>query len=185
MAINYNSNCNVIMAHEIPENIWEVPKSKFDGIDLITFDDGLLSQFEARQYFKELNIPCVFFVSSSIIRPSHIHANFEFIKCHDAHLKAFSGNFENYMSINQIRTLQYEGFEIGCHGHLHARFKNLKEFKNDLHESLEFFEAYNIKIQKYCWPYNQHFPLGSAYLKIVNLQEFGDGRIPIELKIFN
>lgn len=98
----------------------------------ITFDDGLLNQFEvAYPILKELNIPaCFFIIPTKIERP-------------------------NYMSWSQVKVLLKNNMEIGSHGLTHQ----LLDLKNELRilEELEISkklleENLNIRIDYLSYP---------------------------------
>lgn len=136
---------------------------------LLTFDDGLFTQY---QYGRNLPNQKIFFISSGIVCDGKQSA--EFIKCSDAHKKAFSGNFENYMTIDQIKELDGE---IGGHSHSHTRldnFSSLRErvdhMKKDTEAMLEWFEKnLNMTPTSFCFPYNDD---GQGMYKAV-LKKYG------------
>lgn len=169
----------IITIHEITPFILEnIQKLKNPKIDLITFDDGLYSQYYYRKYFYQLNKPLVYFISSSIICENPENQIID-IDCKTAHKLAFSGNFKPYMTLSQIQEIQREGYEIGTHNHNHKRFTSIIDFKENLNKSLDFFKENNIKISKYCSPYNQDFYFGEVYVKSKDLEYFGKNRIDI------
>lgn len=179
----------VLMVHEITPEILKIPESKFYSCELITFDDGLYSQFLHREFFYKLNIPLVYFISSSIICPECVKQSKNIISCRDAHEIAFNKTltraerFKNYMKMSQIRALQAEGCEIGTHNHNHKRYSDFEDFKNNLNTSLDYFENYGLKIKKYCAPYNHDFKLGEMLVKSKGLEYFGSNRVAIETLI--
>ena len=173
----------ILMIHEVSEEILNIPTSKFKNFDIITFDDGLYSQFLNRKFFYELNIPLVYFISSSIICPENKNQYKETISCAKAHSLVFNKHPDGqkyYMKMSQIRTLQFEGCEIGTHNHNHKYYIDFEDFKNNLNASLDYFNSFGIKISKYCSPYNQTYKLGEMYVKSKGLEYFGLGRIPVE-----
>jgi len=91
---------------------------------IITFDDGLLSQFEyAYPLLKELNLSACFFITASKV------------------------NQTNYMNWVQIRILIQNNMEIGSHGLTHQILygENDKVIVNELKTSKEILEK-NLKI---------------------------------------
>ena len=174
----------VLMVHEVTDEILRIPKSKFLDFDLITFDDGLYSQFLNREFFYALDIPLVYFISSSIICPESEEQSKKPIGCHEAHSLFFEHkNLKHYMKMSQIRTLQSEGCEIGTHNHRHKYYTDFDDFKKNFETSIEYFESYKLKISKYCSPYNQVYKLGELYVKSRGFEYFGLGRIAIEALI--
>lgn len=176
----------VLMIHEVYPEFLDLDLSKFD---IITFDDGLYSQFLHYKHFLKFNKPLIFFISSNIIRPLNVKPNNQIIRCAEAHEKAFKGNFENYMSIDEIKEISKYA-EIGCHGHNHILFKNsikdFKNFKEDTLKSLEFFKNLEINIKSFCFPYNQdHYNfLYKSYIKSLELEMYGHERFSIENLIY-
>ena len=166
-------------------------KPEFERLPLedyiLTFDDGLYSQYLAKDFLKTLDTPKIFFISTNIIRNDEL-PNKEIIHCADAHEKAFRGTFEDYMSWCEIKELKDLGFEIGGHSHFHKKYEisPLKElYQNlilDTEIMLENFEQQNIQIQKFCFPYNNDY--NALYRGIIINKGiydfFGNERIPIE-----
>lgn len=174
----------ILMIHEVTEEILKIPKSKFLSFGLITFDDGLYSQFLNRKFFYDLDIPLVYFISSSIICPEGEKQSKQCISCSEAHSLFFEHkNLKHYMKMSQIRTLQFEGCEIGSHNHSHKYYTDFNDFKNNLNTSLDYFESFGLKISKYCSPYNQDYKLGEMYVKSKGLEYFGAERIDIKALI--
>lgn len=141
-----------IMLHEMRESPI-VPADR-----LLTFDDGLATQFIHARTIPNRKI---FFISTNIICETGKQSA-EFITAPDAHKKAFSGNMENYMTIEQIRELYSIGNEIGGHSHFHHnldKFSTLREkvdhIKMDTELMLEWFQRnLGIEVESFCFPYN-------------------------------
>lgn len=171
------------MIHEVNDFIINKVKT-LDDESIITFDDGLLTQFLNRNYFKRFK-RVIFFINPTILCETEELQNHKYIKCTEAHKKAFRGNFENYMTLNQVKQLQNEGFEIGSHSYEHKFFKNIKEITEDINKSFNFFKENNINIKSYCYPYNQdnRNPLFQLELSRIykNIDFFGSNRIAIEI----
>ena len=173
-----------LMVHEVTDEILRIPKSKFSSFDLITFDDGLYSQFLNREFFYDLNIPLVYFISSSIICPEYEKQSKEPISCSEAHSLFFEHkNLKHYMKMSQIKMLQLEGCEIGTHNHSHKHYTDFDDFKENFETSIDYFRSFGLKISKYCDPYNQDYKLGELYVKSRGYEYFGSGRIAIEALI--
>lgn len=177
----------IIMIHEVNNKVLETVETL--GRDsIITFDDGLYTQFQYREHFVFFK-RVIFFVNPSIICESVVNQSDEYIQCHNAHKKAFKGCFENYMTLEQIQRISKESmynFEIGSHSYNHKYFKDSKSLIKDIQDSLDFFESHNIPIKSFCFPYNQdsknpHF-IHAVKLKFKDLDIFGSNRIPIESK---
>lgn len=172
-------NDKVYMVHEINDKIIKKLNTLPDE-SIITLDDGLFTQFKNRDYLKRFK-RVIFFINPSII--CKVKQSENFITCREAHAKAFKNNFENYMTLEQIKELN-ENFEIGSHSFTHKYFKDMKELLDDIEKSIIFFNENNIKIKSFCFPYNQdynkkHF-IFAVKSKFKDLEVFGSSRIPIE-----
>lgn len=165
---------------------------KFLKDDILTFDDGLFSQFFFFHYLPKENIK-IFFISTNIINFSN-KFNLEFLKCDKAHELFFKNNdTTNYMSVEQIKYLQkQQNTFIGSHGHYHYNFElfdnNLEESylkaKDDIEKNKFYMDKYfNIKKIKYfCYPYNYDKNIFyNIYIKKLNkdIILFGNNRIDI------
>jgi hypothetical protein len=164
------------MIHEMHENL-VIPE---DGV--LTFDDGLYTQY---LFGRDLPHKKIFFISSGIICDGH--QSTEFITCRDAHKKAFAGNFENYMTLDQIMDLDGE---IGGHSHSHTNlnsFSTLVEkvdyIKRDTETMLEWFQK-NLGYEptSFCFPYNDDMDgLYRGLLRKYGFTDFyGNERISVE-----
>jgi hypothetical protein len=175
----------VLMIHEMTEEMLDLPLHDY----VLTFDDGLYTQYKFLDRLRAIDTEKIFFVSSGIVcRENQSH---DFITCRDAHKKAFNSNFENYMTIDQLKEIvSSEGCWLGGHSHSHTRlstFNSLSEqvayIKRDTEEMLAWFEKnLNLKIEKFCFPYNEDLDkLYAAVLKRYDIREtYGRERIPIE-----
>ena len=166
----------ILMIHEMHEGM-EIPKDC-----VLTFDDGLFTQY---QHSRHLPNTKIYFISSGIV--CNQPQSHEFIKCSDAHKKAFSGNFENYMTLEQIKELDGE---IGGHSHSHinlSKFPTLVEkvehIKKDTELMLEWFEKnLDRRPTSFCFPYNDDVRgLYKAILTTYGFTDFyGRERISID-----
>lgn len=171
----------VLMIHEIREEFLSFDLS---GFDVITFDDGLYSQYKYHSHFAKFNKPMYFFITTDFICKEN--QNKDFISCVEAHKKAFKGDYSNYMTLEQIKELSLK-YNIGSHSKTHSdinKIKDIKEqykkIKEEVDLSLEFFNLNNIRIDSYCLPYNQNNKLYESYIKSKNLKIFSSERIEIE-----
>jgi hypothetical protein len=143
----------VLMIHEIEEKMFSLPLENY----ILTFDDGLYSQYYYWPQFQKINTEKIYFISSGCIANGEQSTNF--ISCKSAHQKAFAGNFEDYMSITQIKELANDPLvTIGCHGHSHfnlSEMPRLIDKINYLHKDskkmIEWFEINFEKIPKILW----------------------------------
>lgn len=174
----------ILELHEITSNHLNFDYSNFD---MITFDDGLYSQFKYFEFFKSLNIPLVYFISANIICPEHIENQNAKIDCISAHQKIglnlngvkYTQNKEylnSYMKMSQIRYISKYA-EIGGHGFNHLMCNTWNDIREEVDNCLEILKEFNIK--KYCLPYNQNSLKYNLYLKSKGLEVFGPGRLNI------
>ena len=156
---------------------------------LLTFDDGLYSQYVFYQQIKHIPTEKIFFISSGIVCEGS--QSLEFPTCRAAHKKAFAGNKEDYMTLTQIQELAADHWvTIGAHSHSHIRlstFKTLAEktkyIKEDTEQMLEWFEQnLNYRPTKFCFPYNENLDgLYQGLLKKYGFTDFySSERIPVE-----
>jgi len=179
----------VIEIHEVNLDIIK----KIINLDLknciLTFDDGLASQWHFIDDLIALDVPKIFFISTDIICDRVDNQSKEFIKCSEAHKKAFEGNKENYMTWSQIKTLsKMPNCYIGGHSHKHKLYSvsPLKDLyinlSNDSENMLEEFKKKNIEIDKFCFPYNEDYDgIYRILLSKLGIENFyGKERISIE-----
>jgi peptidoglycan/xylan/chitin deacetylase (PgdA/CDA1 family) len=168
----------ILELHEITERHLSEDYSSYD---VITFDDGMYSQYYYREFYLSLKKPLIYFISSGII-----HTGLEQSKdidCVTAHKNYFNNNdTSSYMTLEQIKELSVVS-EIGGHGHHHTHLSGLSlkemfnKFKIDTEIMINYFENNNIKIKSYCYPYNFVPPFGNAFLKSKDIQNiYGTGR---------
>jgi len=176
----------ILMIHEICEDIFNLPLENYT----LTFDDGLYSQYYYYPRFQNILTEKIFFISSNII--CNGKQSKEFPSCSIAHKKAFSGNKEDYMTLDQIKELIKDPLvSIGGHSHSHIRLDNflkitekLSYIKKDTELMIGWFQS-NLGFipTKFCFPYNDE-GFNGIYKKVLGQYGFTDfygrGRIPIE-----
>jgi len=175
----------ILMIHEIRNWMLKLDLSDFD---IITFDDGLYSQFVFYEHFLQFNKPMIFFISSGIVCGENEIQSSSFPSCSDAHKKFFNnGDKTNYMKWTQIHLLKNHGCEIGGHGFNHLRLKNEKivnihkKLSEDIDLMIKSFNSNNIKPISFCFPYNKEYVLYKTLLKNKGFINFyGEERIAIE-----
>jgi hypothetical protein len=156
---------------------------------IITFDDGLYSQYFYRDKFLSLNTPKIYFISSGII--CNGYQSKEFPSCATAHKKAFDGIYEDYMTINQIEELMSDpNVTIGGHSHSHTNlnlipdlFGRISHIETDTKQMINWFkDSLNFVPSAFCFPYNND--LNNMYkglLKKYGFTEYyGNERISVE-----
>jgi peptidoglycan/xylan/chitin deacetylase (PgdA/CDA1 family) len=180
----------VLMIHEIREEFFDLPLENY----VLTFDDGLYSQYYYYPKFKDIPTEKIYFISSGIICKDH--QSTEFPSCEIAHEKAFSGNYEDFMTLEQIKELMKDPLvTIGGHGHHHKRLKDIFKITHKAMYVIEdtkmmmswFRENLNISPTKFCFPYNDdNHGLYEPVLKTQGFTEFyGRERIAIESLLDN
>jgi len=180
----------ILMIHEMNDRMLELDY----GNSVLTFDDGLYSQYVYYQKLKHLPNKKLFFISSGIICNGAQSAQFP--TCSLAHQKAFNGNFEDYMTLDQIRELAKDPtVEIGGHSHSHTRlnkFDSLIEkvnyIKQDTEQMLAWFDSnLQFKPTSFCFPYNED--LNGMYKGLLEkygfINFYGSERIPVETLLHN
>lgn len=174
------------MIHEIRPWMLQEDLSLFD---IITFDDGLYSQYVNYKHFLKFDKPLIFFISSGIVCDENTEQNTEYLSCSDAHKCFFTNDDKsNYMKWSQIHEInQTEGCEIGGHGYKHIRFSNekLKIIHIKLKEDIEFmqneFSIHHLKPISFCFPYNEEYIFQRRLLQDEGYERFfGEERIAIE-----
>lgn len=174
----------VLMIHEVNKNIFKLPLENY----ILTFDDGLYSQYHFLEDFKKVKTQKIFFISTNIICNSD--QSKEIINCVSAHEKAFKGNKENYMTKEQIlEIMNSPDCEIGGHSHFHKKighFEKLKSKADHINEDTElmmdwFKKELNFIPTKFCFPYNDNLNgLYNILLKKHKFKEFfGRERISV------
>lgn len=172
----------VLMIHEIKPDIFNLKLEDY----ILTFDDGLYSQYYYRKEFQAIPTQKIYFISSGIVSKGQQSKTFP--TCEEAHKKAFQGNYEDYMTIDQILELQSDpNTYIGAHSHFHTDLRNfslidtLDHIKKDTDLMMNWF-AVNLNMQptRFCYPYNYDAKgIYTEYLKRYGFSKFyGNERIP-------
>lgn len=175
----------VLMIHEVNESMFSLPLEDY----ILTFDDGLYSQFYYFDQFKSIPTQKIYFISSNITCDST--QSLEFPTCSEAHKKAFAGNKEDYMTVDQIKELMQDPLvSIGAHSHSHTRLchyskiiEKMTHIKQDTELMLAWFkDNLNLVPNKFCFPYNEDFDgIYRGLLKKYGFIDFyGSERIAIE-----
>ena len=175
----------VLMIHEFREEFLDLPLENY----VLTFDDGLFSQYCFYERIKHIPTEKIFFISSGIICEGTQSS--EFPPCQIAHEKAFAGNKEDYMTIDQIKELLKDPWvSIGGHSHAHLDLNKLNKFTHKIMHIVDdtktmfqwFKDNLGFKPTKFCFPYNNDLD-GSyrALLKNTGITDFyGKERTAIE-----
>ena len=171
----------VLMIHEFKEDYLNLPLEDY----ILTFDDGLYTQYLFLNELKKIKTEKYFFISSGIICPENNKQNDEYIECSKAHTKAFDGDYTNYMKWTQIKELDTLGdCFIGCHSHFHNK-KTAECVQCIITDNRYMLQDFKEKLgylpDIFCFPYNYITPV---YKEILNKKGFknfyGKGRIDIK-----
>ncbi|RZF22814.1 polysaccharide deacetylase family protein [Halobacteriovorax vibrionivorans] len=176
----------VLMIHEVFDWMLDLDLSDY----IITFDDGLYSQYKKLEHFKKFNTPKIYFISTGILASEDIEQNESVIECAKAHELYFKNeDTSNYMKWSQVKEIaSTKNCFIGGHSHAHRDLRSntsIKDLhlhlKDDTDLMLKKFKENGIEIQDFCFPYNYEAPLYKEILKqngIINF--FGKERVAIE-----
>ena len=176
----------IIMIHEVHPWMLDLDLSEFD---IITFDDGLYSQYRAYKHFLKFDKPLYFFISTDIVCPKKTKQNKDIVSCSESHKRFFeNGDLSNYMKWSQIKEIyNTKNCYIGGHSNSHQRIKSLplKEQSeialNDVFIMISKFRENEIEISTFCYPYNEEILGYNASLKKFGIFSFfGKNRTPIE-----
>lgn len=173
------------MIHEIEEEMFNLPLENY----ILTFDDGLYSQYYYRSEFQKIDTEKIYFISSGCIAANT--QSTEFPSCETAHQKAFLGNFEDYMTVEQIKELSSDPLvTIGCHGHFHYRLAEMPTLSDkilylnkDIKKMTDWFvEHFQSIPTSFCYPHNDDLRgIYKAMLSRLGFTNFyGKERIPIQ-----
>ena len=163
---------NTVTIHEMEESFLSADLSSYDTI---TYDDGLVSQLEHRHKFP--NHRSIFFISPAFIQ------------------RGVNDLGQECMTLDHVKMLIDEGFEIGGHSYSHAKlgqFKNLVEIStyimHDTKQCAIWFEK-NLGFlpKSFAFPYNDDCKgVYKAVAKKFGFKElYGLERRPIETLLHN
>jgi peptidoglycan/xylan/chitin deacetylase (PgdA/CDA1 family) len=156
------------MIHEVDERLFELPLSQY----VLTFDDGLYTQYKYIDRICNINTDKFFYISSGIVCENIDKQSQEFIRCSEAHEKVLKfKNKENYMTWEQIKEIDNRPrCHIGAHSHSHQTFKHgtptVKYIIDDTRLMLETFNKMLGRIPKhYCFPYNYYTSVYKSFIE--------------------
>ena len=156
------------MIHEVTEDILKLDLSKY----ILTFDDGLYSQFFYWNLLKDIPTTKIFFIPSGAIRldetirPQFSGDHIESPTCVEAMAKWFDdGDLEDYMTLGELKKMKEDGAILGAHGHMHREnydmscFMNrLEELRVDSKDMARWFQDNLGEMPKhYCFPFNKEY----------------------------
>lgn len=172
------------------EDVFSLPLADY----ILTFDDGLYSQFAFLSRLSTIPTDKIFFISTKYICEGQQSG--AFIDSRTAHDKARTGVYEDFMTVDQIQQIMNTpGCYIGGHGHAHVRMDlinrkvdQIQTIIADTTEMLDTFDrVFGLTPTKFCFPYNND--VGELYptmLRRYGFTEFyGRERIPVETLLRN
>tara|TARA_B100002019_G_scaffold282217_1_gene287208 strand:- start:2051 stop:2572 length:522 start_codon:yes stop_codon:yes gene_type:complete len=167
----------VLMIHEVSDWMFTLPLHDY----ILTFDDGLYTQYLHFDKIKNIDTDKIFFISTGIVALPETKQSDVFIHCHEAHDKLFeSGDLSHYMNWSQIQDIGNQPkCEIGAHSHMHIRHTGFNTVE-DTKLMMKCFKDNNIKPTSFCYPYNDENPIYKSLLKQYGFNKFyGTDRIDI------
>ena len=175
----------VLMIHQITEEMFSLPLENY----ILTFDDGLYGHYYYFEQVKKIPTEKIYFISTAFVNNGHQSTKFP--TSVEAHAKAKSGNYEDFISLDQLEEMLYTpNVSIGGHGHNHVSLDSMRSLyemvnsmSTDTNAMMQWFGAnLNIAPTKFCYPYNNDVNgVYTAMLKKFGLTEFyGSERIPVE-----
>lgn len=175
----------ILEIHEVNDQLFKLDLENY----ILTFDDGLFSQFLFFEEIKKINTTKIFFITTGIISPENQIQNSNFITCDNAHKLYFQkGDNSNYMKWSQVKEIASTNqCYIGGHSHHHLDLRKLKlgdQFnflKKDTMLMMSEFKKNNIEAKHFCFPYNIQYPGYIEYLKKNGFDFFyGSERISVD-----
>lgn len=173
----------VLEIHEVNEELFNLPLEEY----ILTFDDGLYTQYQYINELAKINTRKIFFISTWIVCPTLSLQSKEHIQCDAAHEYFFeTGDAMHYMTWDQIREIaETPNCEIGGHSHYHRdietmEHKNKRSFFNRDTRLMKkaFSEELGNQPKAFCFPYNYTEVLYNCVLQKYGFTEFfGKGRL--------
>ena len=167
----------ILMIHEVAEWMFNLPLHEY----VLTFDDGLYTQYVHFDKIRAIDTDKIFFISTGIVATEQTKQSDVFIQCHEAHGKLFdSGNLSHYMNWSQIQEISRESqCEIGAHSHMHIRHTGFNTV-HDTNLMMKHFDQNDLTPTSFCFPYNDENEVYRCLLKQHGFDKFyGKERIDI------
>lgn len=171
----------VLMIHEFKEKYFDLPLEQY----ILTFDDGLYSQYTFIDELQKLNTQKIFFISSQIVCSEEETQDNTCISCIDAHNAAFSESYSHYMKWSQIKYINsLPNCLVGCHGHSHI-YNIVSDVQTMIRDTREMTKIFKTQLgsipQHFCFPYNIESQIYRGILHSYGLRYFyGSERIDID-----
>ena len=188
----------VLCIHEVTPAILGIPKETLEQY-VLTFDDGLYSQYLHWELFSDIPTTKIFFISPAQLTEG-LRPQIPNITSSLAHANFFGeGDTSAFMTKKQVQKLKLHGAIIGGHSFQHYREQNLvtdvkgpitleakfRFLKEDTQKMLDWFakELHMPEIEHFCFPYNNEYKgLYPSIIKgLFNIRNvYGQERISVE-----
>lgn len=176
----------VLEIHQVDDRLFDLELENY----ILTFDDGLYTQYKYINELAKINTRKIFFISTDIVCPSACLQNREYIQCDAAHEHFFRTDLaEHYMTWDQIREIsKIQNCEIGGHSHFHKDIETIepKNKRSFLSRDTKFMrEAFRNELgyipKSFCFPYNYTEVLYNCILQRAGFVDFfGVGRLGVD-----
>lgn len=179
-----NADCNkpVLMLHEVNSHMLTLPLEEY----ILTFDDGLYTQFKYLDVLLKINTPKLFFISTGIVADDTTTQNTGFLTCRAAHeLFKNTGDLSYYMNWEQILYIAKQpNCTVGAHSHMHGLDGN--NIVSDTRLMMKTWREKQLCVDTFCYPYNKSTPIYEKLLRLNGFKNFyGDGRVDVDELITN
>ena len=170
----------ILMIHEFKEDFLNLPLEDY----VLTFDDGLYTQYLFLDKLLKIDTEKYFFISSGIVCPEDQIQDSSFITCVDAHKNSYKGIYNNYMKWSQIKNInEQDNCVVGCHSHFHMK-KTPDCVECIIADNRYMLNDFNKHLGKipdiFCFPFNKETGLYKEILTKRGFNKFyGEGRIDI------
>lgn len=144
---------DVLMIHEVDEDVLSKSLDQY----ILTFDDGLYSQYRFFNTIKLIPTTKIFFISTGIVADEEIEQTNSYITSSKAHDMFFNNNdASSFMKWSQIKhIMSTPGCFIGGHSHYHQYKPTLSEMIDDTRKMCNTLMRNNVQTNKFCFPYNK------------------------------
>jgi hypothetical protein len=185
--------------HSVCEDLFKLELNDY----ILTFDDGLFSQYFYWEYIHRIAPNSILFIPtraimlSNFIRPRYYGEFIKFRDCFQAMRRWKQCNLhDDYMTLGEIKFLiENYNVRIGGHGHRHLEpmlykdslVDSIKIMKEDIDQMFNWFKIHlSITPTEFCFPFNKE----DSYLKRILedkgiTQFYGKERTEIETLCLN
>lgn len=188
-------NLRIIMIHEFTPVKLKALKSIVTELDVLTWDDGLLSQYACIKSMCDVGATCFVGITTGIAETASRQAETKEytpvidIKCDEAHrVYRESGDAGAYMTWEHIKDLEASGAIIVGHGHQHLDVRNLPIVEQGqlvMKDTVDMRSSFMVNLgytpSGYIYPYNYSKGILDAVIKSYGHSvRFGSERVAVE-----